>query len=105
MTHILIVSHLDLKPNNFISIYDNALTSEECKSLIDYFESNDEYWSLKQDGMMSKDNIVKEWKDSQDRTMSFFRDGYFQDNLVNQTILKSINFFIENFYCFHRMVI
>ena len=86
-----------MKENNLISIYDNGLTPEECKSLIDYFESNDEYWSLKQDGMMSKDNIVKEWKDSQDRTMSFFRDGYFQDNLVNQTILKSINFFIEKY--------
>ena len=86
-----------MKENNLISIYDNALTPEGCKSLIDYFESNDEYWSLKQDGMMSKDNIVKEWKDSQDRTMSFFRDGYFQDNLVNQTILKSINFFVEKY--------
>ena len=86
-----------MKTNNLVSIYDNALTPEECRSMIDYFESSDEYWSLKQDGMMLGDNIIKEWKDSQDRTMSFFNNGYFQDNLVNQTILKSINFYIEKY--------
>ena len=69
-----------MKTKNFISIYDNALTPEECKSMIDYFESNDEYWSLRQDGMMLGDTIIKEWKDSQDRTMVFNNNGYFQDN-------------------------
>ena len=72
MTHTLIVSRLDLKTNNFISIYDNALTSEECKSIIDYFESDDEYWSLRQEGMMFGDNIKKEWKDSEDRNLTMF---------------------------------
>jgi|TARA_B100000282_G_C31546803_1_gene405600 hypothetical protein len=86
-----------VKTKNFISIYDNALTPEECKSMIDYFESNDEYWSLRQDGMMLGDTIIKEWKDSQDRTMVFNNNGYFQDNLVNQIILKSINFYIEKY--------
>tara|TARA_B100000287_G_C20395209_1_gene687324 strand:- start:39 stop:659 length:621 start_codon:yes stop_codon:yes gene_type:complete len=86
-----------VKTKNFISIYDNALTPEECKSMIDYFESNDEYWSLRQDGMMLGDTIIKEWKDSQDRTMVFNNNGYFQDNLVNQIILKSINFHIEKY--------
>ncbi len=86
-----------MKEKNFISIYDNALTPEECKSMIDYFESNDEYWSLRQDGMMLGDTIIKEWKDSQDRTMVFNNNGYFQDNLVNQIILKSINFYIEKY--------
>ncbi len=86
-----------MKTKNFISIYDNALTPEECKSMIDYFESNDEYWSLRQDGMMLGDTIIKEWKDSQDRTMVFNNNGYFQDNLVNQIILKSINFYIEKY--------
>ena len=86
-----------MKTKNFISIYDNALTPEECKSMIDYFESNDEYWSLRQDGMMLGDTIIKEWKDSQDRTMVFNNNGYFQDNLVNQIILKSINFHIEKY--------
>ena len=37
-----------MKTNNLVSIYDNALTPEECRSMIDYFESSDEYWSLKQ---------------------------------------------------------
>ena len=97
MTHILIVSHLDLKPNNFISIYDNALTSEECKSLIDYFESNDEYWSLRQEGMMLGDNINKEWKDSEDRTLTMFNDEYFNDNLVNHIIADTINIHIEEY--------
>ena len=97
MTHTLIEFHQVLKTNNFISIYDNALTSEECKSLIDYFESDDEYWSLKQDGMMLGDNINKEWKDSQDRTMTMFLDGYFQNNLVNEIIANSINTHIENY--------
>ncbi len=86
-----------MKTKNFISIYDNALTPEECKLMIDYFESNDEYWSLRQDGMMLGDTIIKEWKDSQDRTMVFNNNGYFQDNLVNQIILKSINFHIEKY--------
>ena len=86
-----------MKTKNFISIYDNALTPEECKSMIDYFESNDEYWSLRQDGMMLGDTIIKEWKDSQDRTMVFNNNGYFQDNLVNRIILKSINFYIEKY--------
>ena len=86
-----------MKTNNLVSIYDNALTPEECKSMIDYFESNDEYWSLRQDGMMLGDTIIKEWKDSQDRTMVFNNNGYFQDNLVNQIILKSINFYIEKY--------
>ena len=65
--------------------------------MIDYFESNDEYWSLRQDGMMLGDTIIKEWKDSQDRTMVFNNNGYFQDNLVNRIILKSINFYIEKY--------
>ena len=52
-----------MKDKNFISIYDNAITSEECKSIIDYFESDDEYWSLKQEGMMLGDMIKKEWID------------------------------------------
>ena len=97
MTHILIVSHLDLKTNNLISIYDNALSSEECKSLIDYFESNDEYWSLRQEGMMFGDNIKKEWKDSEDRTLTMFNDEYFNDNIVNHIIANSINIHIEKY--------
>ena len=86
-----------MKTNNLVSIYDNALTSEECKSIIDYFDSDDEYWSLKQDGMMLGDNIIKEWKDSQDRTMTMYLDGYFQDNLVNKIIAISINIHIEKY--------
>ena len=40
-----------MKQKSFISIYDNALSPEECKFLIDYFESDDETLSKKQRGM------------------------------------------------------
>ena len=86
-----------MKANNFISIYDNALTSEECKSIIDYFESDDGYWSLRQEGMMLDDNIDKEWKDSEDRTLTMFNNECFNDNFVNHIIAKSINIHIEKY--------
>ena len=97
MTHTLIVSRLVLKANNFISIYNNALTSEECKSIIDYFESDDEYWSIRQEGRMLGDNIDKEWKDSEDRTLTMFNNECFNDNFVNHAIAKSINIHIEKY--------
>ena len=86
-----------MKEKNFISIYDNALTSEECISMIDYFESDDEYWSLRQEGMMLGDNIDKEWKDSEDRSLTMFNDSYFNDNIVNNAIANSINIHIEKY--------
>ena len=79
-----------MKEKNFISIYDSALTSEECISMIDYFESEDEYWSLRQEGRMLGDIIDKEWKDSEDRTFTMFNDDCFNDNIVNNLSLIHI---------------
>ena len=90
-----------MKETNFISIYDNALTSKECESLIDYFESDDEFWSKRQEGKSfshsESGSVNKEMKDSQDRSMLVEIDGNYQDNLINNIIAKSINKHIEKY--------
>jgi len=90
-----------VKETNFISIYDNALTSKECESLIDYFESDDEFWSIRQEGKSfshsESGSVNKEMKDSQDRSMFVEIGGNYQDNLINNIIAKSINKHIEKY--------
>ena len=90
---------------NFISLYDNALSSEECKFIIDYFEnvppcqgtinnkSGDnfirsglhEHFMCQKSGTLKNGN--KNLKDSTDVGMSF----NFDNNIVNQMIMKSLS--------------
>ena len=95
-----------MKEKNFISIYDNALTLEECKSLIDYFESDDESWSIRQEGrsdvLDESENghtgiVNKKFKDSQDRSMILEIDGHYQNTFVNNIIIKSLKKYVEEY--------
>ena len=52
-----------MKEKNFISIYDNALTSAYCKFIRDYHDSDDYLLSIRQEGMTLSDTVNKEWKD------------------------------------------
>ena len=65
-----------MKEKNFISIYDNALTSEECKSLIDYFESDDESWSIRQEG--KSDVLDKSEKNTMKKQRSKIKNKKFK---------------------------
>ena len=40
-----------MKEKNFISIYDNALTSAECKFIRDYHDGDDYILSIREEGM------------------------------------------------------
>ena len=45
---------------NFISIYENALTNEECDKIIDEFESSPEYHEKGKSGQSEiKENVKK----------------------------------------------
>ena len=101
---------------NFISLYDNALSSEECKFIIDYFENVPQCQGMIEDrkkmGVLREtpvsDNFVRDslhgsymcqkpgtingsvntkLKDSTDVGMSF----NFDDNIVNQILMKSLS--------------
>ena len=55
---------------NFIGVYDNALSSDQCQRVIDYFESSDE----KQRGVVGQGDIVRVdlgRKDSTDLVLMF----------------------------------
>ena len=55
---------------NFIEVYDNALSSDQCQRVIDYFESSDE----KQRGVVGQGDIVRVdlgRKDSTDLVLMF----------------------------------
>ena len=55
---------------NFIEVYDNALSSDQCQRVIDYFESSDE----KDRGVVGKGDIFKvdlSKKDSTDIILKF----------------------------------
>ena len=75
---------------NFISVYDNALSQENCKSIIDFFEEtsdcqNKNEFMCKKIGITS-DGVDKTLKDSVDVPMSF----NFSFHKVNQIIMKSL---------------
>ena len=101
---------------NFISLYDNALSSEECKFIIDYFENVPQCQGMIEDrkkmGVLREspvsDNFIRDslhgsfmcqkpgtingsvntkLKDSTDVGMSF----NFDDNIVNQILMKSLS--------------
>ena len=80
-----------MKQKSFISIYDNALSPEECKFLIDYFESDDETLSKKQRGMTLGGEVVKDWKDSYDRYMDWYIDDVYQQHPVHDIVANRIN--------------
>ena len=61
-----------MKEKNFISIYDNALSSEECKFIRDYHDSDDYLLSIRQEGKTLGDTVQKHWKDSHDRYMAMY---------------------------------
>ena len=86
-----------MKEKNFISIYDNALTSAECKFIRDYHDSDDYLLSIRQECMTLSDTVNKEWKDSHDRYMAMYIDGAYQNNGVNNIIAKSIKEHIEKY--------
>ena len=86
-----------MKEKNFISIYDNALTSAECKFIRDYHDSDDYLLSIRQEGKTLGDTVQKHWKDSHDRYMAMYIDGAYQNNGVNNIIAKSIKEYIEKY--------
>lgn len=51
-----------MKENNFVGIYDNALTREECKSIIEYFEEMKKY-NLVFDRQSYGDSLAHEKQD------------------------------------------
>ena len=86
-----------MKEKNFISIYDYALTPEECKFIRDYHDSDDYLLSIRQEGKTLGDTVQKHWKDSHDRYMAMYIDGAYQNNGVNNIIAKSIKEHIEKY--------
>ena len=86
-----------MKEKNFISIYDYALTPEECKFIRDYHDSDDYLLSIRQEGKTLGDTVQKHWKDSHDRYMAMYIDGAYQNNGVNNIIAKSIKEYIEKY--------
>ena len=71
---------------NFIEGYVNALTSEECKTIIDYMNEEVEFIPGKvKEPNTGKDIIRKEMKDSSDVIMNLKEEGE-----VNEIILNSI---------------
>ena len=86
-----------MKEKNFISIYDNALTSEECKYLREYHDGDDKLLSIRQRGMTLGNTVQKDWKDSYDRYMVMYIEGAYQTNPINNIIAKSIKNYIEKY--------
>ena len=86
-----------MKEKNFISIYDNALTSAECKFIRDYHDGDDYILSIRQEGMTLDDTVRKQWKDSHDRYMAMYIEGAYQNNGINNIIAKSIKEHIEKY--------
>ena len=86
-----------MKEKIFISIYDNALTSEECKFIRDYHDGDDCLLSIRQEGMTLGDTVQKHWKDSYDRYMAMYIEGAYQNNAINNIIAKSIKEHIEKY--------
>ena len=86
-----------MKEKIFISIYDNALTSEECKFIRDYHDGDDCLLSIREEGMTLGDTVQKHWKDSYDRYMAMYIDGAYLNNGVNNIISKSIKEHIEKY--------
>ena len=86
-----------MKEKIFISIYDNALTSEECKFIRDYHDGDDCLLSIREEGMTLGDTVQKHWKDSYDRYMAMYIEGAYQNNAINNIIAKSIKEHIEKY--------
>ena len=86
-----------MKEKNFISIYDNAITSEECKFIRDYHDGDDILLSIKQEGKTLGDSVQKHWKDSHDRYMAMYIEGAYQNNGINNIIANSIKKHIEKY--------
>ena len=78
---------------NFISLYDNAISHEECTSIIEYFESlkdckdSSQFLQMycKKEGLTQK-GVDKFAKDSTDVAMSFNKPELF----VNQILMKCL---------------
>ena len=86
-----------MKEKNFISIYDNALTSAECEFIRDYHDGDDCLLSIREKGMTLGDTVQKDWKDSLDRYMTMYINGAYQNNAINNIIAKSIKEHIEKY--------
>ena len=86
-----------MKEKNFISIYDNALTSAECEFIRDYHDGDDCLLSIREVGMTLSDTVKKDWKDSLDRYMTMYINGAYQNNAINNIIAKSIKEHIEKY--------
>ena len=76
--------------NNFIEVYDNALSKDECKSIIDFFDStrrceDSSEFLCKKDGMTAA-RVDKNVKDSTDVAMTFNHANH----TVNQIIMNSL---------------
>ena len=56
---------------NFIGVYDNALSLKECDHIIDWFESNEELWNPGECGSGHNSEVDKLTKDSTDISLKF----------------------------------
>ena len=78
---------------NFIEGYVNALTSEECKTIIDYMNEEVEFIPGKvKEPNTGKDIVIKEYKDSLDVKMNFREKGEINEILLN-SLTKCISLY------------
>ena len=56
---------------NFIGVYDNALSVEKCDYIIDWFESNNQLWNPGECGSDDRPAIDTSIKDSMDISLNF----------------------------------
>ena len=59
---------------NFIGVYDNALSVEKCDYIIDWFETNTQLWWPGECGVGPDAQVRKETKDSMDISLNFDAD-------------------------------
>ena len=69
---------------NFISIYENALTNEECDKIIDEFESSPEYHEKGKSGQSEiKENVKKSTDITYDINKNLSHQKLYQNHFKN----------------------
>ena len=87
---------------NFIEVYDNALSKDECKSIIDFFEEtnicqDENGFMCKKEGMTGfPPRVDKNIKISTDIGMSFNLSGHYINQMIMKSLAKHTRKYIEN---------
>ena len=87
---------------NFIEVYDNALSKDECKSIIDFFEEtnicqDENGFMCKKEGMTGfPPRVDKNIKNSTDIGMSFNLSGHYINQMIMKSLAKHTRKYIEN---------